>query len=381
MSRMERAAKGLLAGYTQFLVLLPLQFALAPVILKTAGKETLGAFQAVMQLVGYLGLVELGLPETVARFAAREYRDGQLTDAYLGTLRIGRFISLGANSVMAGGLFVLSYYVGELLGLESSRRGEARLAVQLYAGWMLLRALLSPYQGGLIASQQLAFTNIAGLLGNIVRLVAVMGLTAMGFGLAGMMMALVLAEALVALASWYRFAWLYPGQHLGWKTRERALVGDMLRYTAGAVLVALAWRLIYQTDNLVVGTLFGASAVGVYYATQMPATMGIALVNVLANSTMPGIYQMHGQSETVSMRKTLVRLLRLTIAMGLGMAVGLIILNRAFVSLWVGPGMYAGTAMTVALGVFLLFNTTHRAVMVFLLADGKVGFLGKVHFV
>src|SRR6185312_2209500 len=59
MSRSERAAKGFAAALLQYACQILVQILLAPVVLLMAGRETLGAYAAIMQALGMLALVDI----------------------------------------------------------------------------------------------------------------------------------------------------------------------------------------------------------------------------------------------------------------------------------------------------------------------------------
>ncbi len=59
MSRSAKAAKGFAASVVQFCAQMLLQVLLAPIVLKVAGRETLGAFAAIMQTLGLLAIIDV----------------------------------------------------------------------------------------------------------------------------------------------------------------------------------------------------------------------------------------------------------------------------------------------------------------------------------
>ena len=59
MSRSARAARGFAASVVQFCAQMLLQVLLAPVVLRVAGRETLGAFAAIMQALGLLAMLDV----------------------------------------------------------------------------------------------------------------------------------------------------------------------------------------------------------------------------------------------------------------------------------------------------------------------------------
>ena len=71
MSRSTRAAKGFLTSILQYASQIAVQALLAPVVLRIAGRETLGAYAAIMQAVAYLALVDLGSSWSLERFLAQ----------------------------------------------------------------------------------------------------------------------------------------------------------------------------------------------------------------------------------------------------------------------------------------------------------------------
>ena len=90
MSRSARAARGFAASVVQFCAQMLLQVLLAPVVLKVAGRETLGAYAAIMQAVGFLTMIDvigswslerflgqaMGLEDGGARFRGVSFNDG-----------------------------------------------------------------------------------------------------------------------------------------------------------------------------------------------------------------------------------------------------------------------------------------------------------------
>ncbi len=60
MSGTSRAIKGAVTSFLQYGLQIVLQIALAPLVLRAAGQETLGAYVSLMQAIGYLALVDFG---------------------------------------------------------------------------------------------------------------------------------------------------------------------------------------------------------------------------------------------------------------------------------------------------------------------------------
>jgi hypothetical protein len=64
-SRTSKAANGLATNLVSYAILALLQVLLAPIVLKIAGQEVLGAYSIVMQIIGYSLLLDLGISVAV----------------------------------------------------------------------------------------------------------------------------------------------------------------------------------------------------------------------------------------------------------------------------------------------------------------------------
>lgn len=71
MSRSGRAAKGFAASIVQFWTQMLVQVLLAPIVLHVAGRETLGAYAAIMQTLGFLYLFDVVGDWSLERFLAQ----------------------------------------------------------------------------------------------------------------------------------------------------------------------------------------------------------------------------------------------------------------------------------------------------------------------
>ena len=71
MSRSSKAAKGFITSLMQYASLIVLQALLAPIVLKVAGRETLGAYAAIVQVLALLQLVDIAGSWSFERFLAQ----------------------------------------------------------------------------------------------------------------------------------------------------------------------------------------------------------------------------------------------------------------------------------------------------------------------
>ena len=275
MSRTSRALTGTLTSFLQYGLQVVFQVALAPIVLRVAGQETLGAYAILMQALGYLSLMDLGFSRAVNRFLPQAHGNDDGGVRFREILCAFRSFALLSNLIYAALCLVLSGWIGPLLHFSPALENQSRLGLYGIAVWAIIRTPLVVYGPALIATQNLAAANLIGTLGNLVRLAGSLVLVALGFGLLGLIFANIFSEVLIMSLQGWTFLRRYPGMQLSWKMPDRTLFREMFVFGAQAMLISISWLLTSQTDNLVVGYLYGAAAASVYYTTQMPATLDV----------------------------------------------------------------------------------------------------------
>ena len=377
-NRTERAVKGTLVSFLQYGTQMLLQAFLAPLVLRLAGQETLGAYALLMQVVGYLAMLDLGFSVTLNRYLAQASGLDDGGKRFRDVLSTARTFLLGSNLLIAALTVLVSFNIEVLFSLTPQIASQARLGLAVLAVWTVARTPWVVYGIGLNATQNLVAANSIGIIGNSGRLLFSLGLVFAGTGLVGLMAATVLAEALATLLSSSHFRRIFPQHRPQWGIPDRKLFKEMLSFSLQAMLISVAWRLVYYTDNIVVGYLYGAAAVSVYYTTQMPATIGFNIANRVSDNAAPAVNELYARQERVKLREVFLRLHRFNFLLVIPLAAGLALLNRELVSLWVGKGQYAGDLMSCALAAFTLLITVSHVSWTFVFASGQIRTLSWV---
>lgn len=378
ISRTSRAISGMLTSFVEFGLRLGLQAALAPLVLRVAGQETLGAYGALMQVIGYLALVDLGFGVALSRYLAQAFGYDDQKERFGKIFTTGRTFYLASNCVVALFAFILSIYVGNLFSLSSSVEMQARIGLRVLAVWSVLRTPLAVYGGALIATQNLAAANIINMVGNVFRLILSLGMVLLGFDLIGLILAGVFAEAVTFSLQWRQHRKIYPTEKFGWGIPNWRLFREMLGFGIGYLLVIIGGRLAFNTDNLVVGYLYGGVATSIYYTTQMPTFLLIALIWKITDNAGPAFNELYAKKEMERLRNAYYKLIKYGLIPSLGLGLGLLVCNRILITLWVGEGQYAGNLMTVSLALFAVGTVINHVNALVLVAYGAVRLLSII---
>jgi O-antigen/teichoic acid export membrane protein len=371
-NRTSRAIRGTLTSFLQSGLQIVLQILLAPLILRVAGQETLGAYTVLIQALGYLALLDFGFAAAALRFLSQAYGYDDEGWHFRQVMSAFRTFALVTHILYAASCVVLAIWIGPLLSLSSAVGEQARLGLYLMAGWVVLRTPLIVYGTGLIATQNLATANLLAILGNTTRLLLALGLVAGGFGLVGLMLANIGAELLTMLVQRWAFVNRFPNLKLSWSLPERRIFREMFGFGRLALLDNLTSNIIFQKDNLVVGYLYGAVRASVCYTTQMPSIFILQIITKLTDNAIPAINELHGRDMTEALRSSYLKLHRYTWIMAIPGGLGFFFLSKPFTKIWVGSVQYGGDLMVAGLALFIIIFTTGYANKAFIMATGRI---------
>jgi O-antigen/teichoic acid export membrane protein len=370
MSRSTRAANGFLTGALQYVARIVLQGLLAPVVLKLAGRETLGAYAVLIQTIAYLALVDFGLSFSLERYLAQATAVEDDGRHFRNVFTTARTFLLATNFVFAGLVLIASFYVGHFYHFSPLIERQARIAMWITALWGIARTPLSAYNIAMIATQDLAAANIIGALVNFARALVALAAVACGYGLIGLILAGTVAEALGAMVYRLRFRRRNPARTPHWGIPERGLLREMLIFGAWVFLANIAGMLVFNSGNVFVGYLFGAATVSIFYTTYTPALMGSMMVLRLGDSAAPAINELYARGDRARLKHVYTRVSRWSILLASMLAIGLLLFNRDLVTCWVGRQQYGGGLMTSCLVVFVLLIALEHVNVVFAYAFG-----------
>ncbi len=377
-TRTSRAISGTLTSFIQFAVRIILQAALAPLVLKVAGQETLGAYSILMQVIAYLALVDLGFGVALSRYLAQAYGYDDNSKRFREVFETGRTYFLFSNSIFALLALILSYYIGNIFSFSYAIEMQARIGLWILALWSIVRVPLAVYSGALAATQNLAANNIINMIGNALRLVFSLGAVIAGLGLVGLMLGNVLSEVITHIMHFWYYRKIYPKQRFNWGIPNWQLFGKMMKFGLGYLLVIVGGRLSLCSDNLVVGLLYGGTKTSIYYTTQMPAFLLIALIWMITDNAGAAINELYARKNTARLTINYLRLFKYSLILGFTLSLGLLAFNRSIVTLWVGTVQYAGDLMTISLSVFAIASVVNHVNGYIIGVYGAVRFLSTV---
>lgn len=313
-----------------------------PWLLRWLGAERFGAFKALSDWTGYLGLLDLGLGGAMLARLGPDVGRGDRA-AVRAALAAGLRASVGVTLLtLAGGLLLVALLPSVIRGPhvgpgELRAAGLLALIPVLLTPLLVFRALAEARQRayllGLLLAGQTALTTGLCLLA-----------ARAGWGLAGQSLAAAAAQIPAALALARDGARAVGGVRPSDADRETGRSLAALR--PPAFVHGLADRVGLVSDSVIIAGLLGPSAVTPFVLTQQLSLLAQFQLRSLGGATWAGLVELHAQGRDDLFRRRLRELTGTVSGLGLAVLGPIAAYNSHFLRLWVGPAGDAGAAVT-----------------------------------
>jgi O-antigen/teichoic acid export membrane protein len=343
MSRTQKSAWSLASGVLYNIAWIATGFFATPRLLLWLGSERFGIYRVLLDWIGYLMLLDLGLSGALMAFLAPRVAKGdkeQVRSLLAAGLRAYFWVIIAM--LVAGALLIFA--LPKIISLTSVGPQELRLAVFI----SLFAIFLTPFS----VFRSLAETRQKLYLYNLLITVQSISMTLLwlafaraGWGLPGQSLAFVAAQVPVALIL-FRDARKDYGK-ISSAPPDRSAMKKLWVLNQPTLTHTVTERIAFISDNIIVAWIMGPLFVVPFYLTQRLMTLAQMQLQSLSHSTWAALAELHSHGKSELLR---VRLLDITSSVsGLGVAVlaPIAAFNSQLVSRWVGSSNYAGGIITI----------------------------------
>ena len=340
-------------------------FFLSPFIVHRLGNAAYGVWVLSISSVNYIALLDLGMRSSVLRFVSKERTVGNhagASEAFSAALWVR--VQIGAAVLVLSGLLAAVFPL--LFRIPPDLTHTSRIAVSIIGITTAVGMCLGVFGGVLSAVNRYDVQTGVTLTQLVLRVTGVVLALYKGWGLIG----IACAELIAASMGGGILAWaalrVYPELRVHLTRPTRAILRSLWSYSFYVFLQTVALQMIYQTDNLVVGSFVSASAVTFYaignslcrYTDQFAGAMSMTFVPAASTFDAAGSTGKLQDLYRIGTRSILI--------VSLPILVTLLTRGHTFIRLWMGV-QYAQSSGTVLVILatalmFALANNTAGAV-------------------
>jgi len=373
LNNKKTIAFGIFTNYFQYILNILLGIFLSPMVLKYAGQETMGAYAILLQVISYVALVDLGIGFSSSRFISQSYAVS--FEEFVKTSNMFRSVAILQNIVMASLYILLSLFIQDLFHFSNQLAREMRIGLWVLALWSIISSPWTFYNGILYSTNHLAQQNIIDAIANFIKIVLAILFVIIGWSIIGLIASQIISSFIAIILKFY-----YSNKKIGKLKLTFSLslndeFKEILFFSFNGFLITIAIKLVFSTDYLVVGSLFGPVAVSIYYLTAQPGNMLNQFILKITDNFTPSINIWYANREMDKLRTSFLYLFRITFFLTVLMIWGIVFCTESIINLWVGKENYLAQPMTLWCGLLAGNIVLAHVPNAFVMAVGKIKML------
>jgi O-antigen/teichoic acid export membrane protein len=334
-----RASLNLVQSLLDYGVKLGVRLIVVPILVTGLGRNLFGVWEMLGRLAGYIESTD-GRPTQALRLiisSLQSQSDGAARRRWVGSALV---VWLGFLPLWTGAGALLVWLAPAITKAPPELHGTVRIACAILMLGVLVGGLASLPES-VLRGMNLGYKRMglqAGLavVGGLLMAGAIYG----GFGLVGVAVAGAILTILTGVAFWSLVR-----RHVPWFGVERPRRNEVTTLFQMSLWVAVGdvvAKLLLASDVIVIGTVLSPASVTTYVLTGYAALLAANLYALAADAAMPGVGGLIGEKSHARANATRRELMALTFLFATAAGATILLWNRSFVQLWVGPENYAG---------------------------------------
>jgi O-antigen/teichoic acid export membrane protein len=364
-------------SYGSTLLIIVRNLAMVPLYLKYIDIQTYGAWLATGGVLGYLTIADFGLMGVLTQQTAVTYGSGDRD-------RLGKLIGTGLGISVVLSLLIGFAALGLFPFISRFMHITGKSAYDLQMCFLIVALsnsfnLIGYATGGVLKSFQLSFyPSLFYFLSDAGSIVVTYLLICHGWGLYSIALGLVfrgILSSIGSLTSCLLFCYRIIKIKLSWTWEIARQLWSLSIYQLAIRCGAI---LLTNTDAFLVGVLLGPKIAGFYVLTIRAPGLVKSLASGFGDAIMPSMAHLFGEGNINRFKEVTLVAIKIQTILAVSGIAGIIGFNKPFVALWIGPEMYAGTAINTMFGFYCALYIIGGVMFHALYASGEILYISKL---
>ncbi len=330
-------------------------FFLSPFVVHRLGNDAYGTWALLVSLVGYLGLLELGVRGAVTRFIAHMHAAGDhAASSRYASAGLFLFSITAAIALIVGAAIALG--VGRIFNISPELIGSAQVAVFLGAGTMAV-AFIGGVYGGIVTGMERFDINAATeICVQILRIVAIVLALNAGHGLVALASIQLSVGLLTLGANVLLSRWLYPELNVSLRRWTRVDLREILDFSVVTTMLRGASLILLQLDAVVIGMFHPLGMITYFAVGSNLIVYARSIVQAISHTITPRISALEGGGKLADARRLPLVGGRIGALVLLPIIVTFLTRGSTFIGLWMGEeyaGLSGQVLWVLALGLWI----------------------------
>lgn len=360
-----------MGGYANLALLAVQGIVLVPLYLEYLGPRLYGAWLGSGDVLGWLGVLDLGVASfMVQRIAAAHGRgDSQAVGDYLAT---GIVVQVLLVALLVAGAAVIAPFLPRWMGVEEAEAVALASAFFVAAVGTAFGILNNGIAGFALALQLPGFSNVAAFCSSLVGIGATVYLLVQGWSLWALAAGMVIRNGLLLLANICYGVRVYFAEVGSPLRPRRAMLREVWSLSTPALLSSVGSAAVGRSEAALIAIFLRPELATVYVLTRRAAEIAAMFLARIGGSVFPGFAHLVGTGNREQAERVRAEITRVYLSLGVLLISLYLALNKTFMALWVGAEQYAGHVLTVLIGGSVLLTGFAGVAAYLFSATGKI---------
>jgi O-antigen/teichoic acid export membrane protein len=331
----QKVSRNIISNFTGTLVILIVGFFLFPFVVHRIGANAFGIWMLVNGIIGYMGILDLGLTPTVVKKSAEYLAKGD-KEALNSMVNAIFTIYLYIGAVVALVIFGLSFVTHRIFNISPQEVDLFRMVLWIVGLQITLKFPFSIWHGLMAGLQDFHVINGINIGTNLVKALVTILLLISGFGL----LSLIWLGFVLALAGWIiNVLWV---KHQLPFLRMQAIQFNikMIKNLARFSTIMFLWQIVIQvltwTDRIIIGLFLPVASITIYEIGTRINIYSRHILNSVVLAVMPASSELSVKEELAVLQHFYIRGTKYVLAIYVPVVLALLIYGKEFINLWMG---------------------------------------------
>jgi O-antigen/teichoic acid export membrane protein len=307
---------------------------LSPFIIHRLGDAAYGIWVLIFSFTGYYGLFDLGIRSSIVRYVSKlTATDENEEISKLISTSLFTYACIGAATMLI--TITICIFLNTIFHIPGQFHSSARVLLLMVGAAVALGFPLGVFGGVLEGLQKFYVVNWTSVVSTLLRAALIVIFLDKGYGL---LTAAAITVTLPLLSAFFRMVFALRVLPVSLKLEyvNRATLREMANYSGITLMIIMAAKLRFQTDEMVIGTALSAAAITYFSIGARIVDYATDVINNLAQLFVPMSSQSDASGNINRLRKIFIAGNRACAFTILPISATLIILGKSVIEIWVG---------------------------------------------
>lgn len=337
MSIKRKLIRNTIANYAIQIWTYVITFILFPFIILYIGKVEYGIYLLVAAIIGYFGLLDLGMGTSLVKFVA-EYHTKDDKEKLNEVVNTAFFIFLGVGIIGAAGLFIVGTFFIEIFMVEPDLVSKARMITYILGVTFITGFSLSVFRNILAGLQRYGILAWISFGMSLLNVVVVVWVLLSGYGIVEYVLFTVIFEMLRHVLIVLNVRRFLPYLTIKSSYVNKNIVRSLFGLSLMLLFLTIFVRIVYYTDTLVIGYYYGAALgaamITIYTAAWKISRIPGRAIDMTLSAMIPAASELDALKRERTLQLLLLRVTKYCLALIFLLAIPTLFMSKELLKYW-----------------------------------------------